>query len=366
MVGKRYALGYSAADKDVFPFFPDKEADSVATSKKRAPRLGRGLSSLMSTPVAVEPPQAPAAEVSAVVDAAPVPPPVVDVPRETVSDAPSGSGLRYLAVDSIVANRHQPRQDFAEGPLRSLAASIQADGLMQPVVVRPLPEGESGAGQGDRFELVAGERRWRAAQMAGLDQLPAIVRELDDQQIAEWALIENLQREDLNPMDRAEAFHGLVERFGLNHNGIAKRLGIERSTVSNLLRLLSLSDSVQALVRDGLLSMGQARAIAGLTDRTQQEHLASKAIKENWSVRQVEAAVRRLGSSAVGGSTKAPEKGGRRAVYEDIERDVARQLGTKVRLKPGKKKGTGSISLEFYSLDHFQELMDRFGVKLEQ
>lgn len=342
----------------------------MATTKKRTPRLGRGLSSLMSTPVAVDPPKASAADLPSVESAGDSistgDPTFKSVPRETPESESPGTGLRYLAVGSIVANRHQPRQDFAEGPLRSLAASIRDDGLMQPIVVRPLPGVDE---KGDRFELVAGERRWRAAQLAGLSRLPAVVRELDNQQIAEWALIENIQREDLNAMDRAEAFQGLANGFGLSHDQIAKRLGIERSTVSNLLRLLNLSDSVQALVRDGLLSMGQARAIAGVADPVQQEYLASQAIKGNWSVRQVEAAVRRAADDGDGAKGKASKGGavaGRKAIYEDIERDVARQLGTKVRLKPGKKKGTGAITLDFYSLDHFQELMDRFGVKLEQ
>ena len=251
---------------------------------------------------------------------------------------------------------------------------------MHPIIVRPTPSAakEQATGRGDGsgpggngYELVAGERRWRAARIAGLKQLPAIVRELDDQQIAEWSLIENLQREDLNPIERAEAFNHLSDRFQLSHEQIAARIGLDRSTVSNLLRLLDLSEKVKRLVRDNLLSMGQARAVAGLSDADQQGWLSERAIREGLSVRDVEAAARRLmqGAPASAPSSKhrSPESSGagRPRHLKDIEQQIGQQLGTKVTIRPGRKKGAGRLTIHFYSLNQFDDLLSRLGVETD-
>jgi len=344
-------------------------------AKQRKPRLGRGLSSLMSTPVSIQPPPEappPPPEEGQDQPADASPSPATGnveshpsgrhsegaMPADTSGDGAPGpaDGLRYVSVEGIRPNPHQPRRAFDEGALARLATSIRQDGLMQPIVVRPAEEG--------RYDLVAGERRWRAARQAGLDQVPAIVRDLSDRQLAEWALIENLQREDLNPIERAQAFRGLVEQFGLSHEQVAERVGRERSTISNLLRLLELDEGVQELVRLGQLSGGHARALLGLSDDAAQRQLARRAVAGGWSVRMTEAAVRRSveGRSAKEGGGDDGRSGS--AHLSDLEEQIGNQLQTKVRLKRGRKKGSGSITIAFYSLDEFDRLMEKLGVEV--
>lgn len=371
-------------------------------ARKRPARLGRGLSSLMAQPVPVSPGQEESPAET------PVAPPVVEA--DSQEDARDGSGspakskaarpsvkaevkpgkqaeaameadfvsddgagaasdevgagdrLRYIAVSALHANRHQPRQQFDEQALGRLSQSIKDDGLMQPIVVRPAQEG--GQADGQAYEIVAGERRWRAAKLAGLEVVPAIVRELDDQQLAEWALIENLQREDLNPIERAEAFRNLVEKFQLSHDDVAQRVGVERSTISNLLRLLNLDESVQDMLRAGQLVMGQARAIAGLSDPDQQRQVAQRAVKQGLSVRQVEQLVRALSQGEAAAGEPAPKRV-RSAYLADLEQQIAEQLSTKVKIRPGRKKGSGTLTIDFYSLDQFDALIGRMGVSTE-
>ncbi|MEE9211181.1 MAG: ParB/RepB/Spo0J family partition protein, partial [Phycisphaeraceae bacterium] len=296
----------------------------MLTDKKRSKkpsRLGRGLTSLMTGPVEVAPPAEP--ETVAHQDVAVAPPTsAADQARRTTTTGDHADELSYLPVESIRRNPHQPRQQFNPASLERLAESIHDDGIMQPVVVRPVGNGDKG------YELVAGERRLRAAQQAGLDRIPAIVRQLDDRQVTEWSLIENLQREDLNPIERAEAFQSLIERFGLSHEQVAQRVGLDRSSVTNALRLLHLHESMQQLVRDGLLSLGQAKALAGLADRDLQAVLAKRAAAEGWSVRQVEAAVRTAGDGAADTGSKAPTTGradSRPALLRDLEEQIGRQ-----------------------------------------
>lgn len=277
--------------------------------------------------------------------------------KDSVRQAQDDSGFKHLSISAIEPNRHQPRQRFDPIAIRSLAQSILSEGVMQPIVVRPR------AGKKKQFEIIAGERRWRAAQEAGLKEIPAVVRDISDEKAAEWALIENLQREDLNPIEKAEAFQRLGDQFGLSHSEIAKRVGLERSSVSNLLRLLYLSDFVRDMIRESLLSMGQARAIAGLEDPAQQRGLAERAVREGLSVRQVEAEAKRLQS---GGATQSPSKTASVSpVLSDMEKQIGQQLGTKVKIKTGRKKGAGTLSIEFYSLDQFDALMGRLDVKAD-
>ncbi len=335
---------------------PAKKAKSVKTG-----RLGKGLSSLMGSPSPR--PVRSAADPSAPERGGKS---GAGEPDESFAEEVAAGPVRLLRPDQIVPNRHQPRQRMDQGSLKSLTESIRLHGVMQPIVVRPMPHAAAANVSGSRYELVAGERRWRAAQELGLEEIPVVVAELDDQQLAEWALVENLQREDLNPIDRAEAFQRLAELFHLPHEAIATRVGLERSTVTNLLRLLDLSDYVQGLVRDDLLSMGQARAIAGVDDPAVQRTLAQRAVKEGMSVRQVEAAVRTLarGDSGGGGDTKTQRRGNAKLPYlEDLERQIADHLGTKVHLKASRKKGAGSMTIEFYSLDQFDALLDKLGVE---
>lgn len=393
----------TAASKPAAP----SNQPAATHAKARIPRLGRGLSSLMahavhvpipqpSTAIAVNPTAAPAPHAAgslppvaapvaitapattptagstqpATVSAAVKRTPVASPPPATQQAEPV-DGVRLLALDVIVPNPHQPRQKFDQAALERLAESIRSAGVMQPVIVRQ----SAGVHKDSKaqYELVAGERRWRAAKLAGLDCIPALVRSLSDKDVAEWALIENLQREDLNPIERAEAFRNLAEHFKLSHDQIASRVGVERSTVSNSLRLLVLHHDVQRLIRDNLLSLGQAKALAGVLDPQQQLLLAKRAIRDAWSVRRVESAVRELlqsGPNPAGGNgagADQPIKPTARAGSHlaDLEQQISRQLGTKVHLRPGRKKGSGSMTIEFYSLDQFDALLARLGVTAE-
>ena len=321
----------------------------MGTAKKRSPRLGRGLSSLMSSPVPVQP-----EAVESNADTATQQEAVVDKPVSEVSGG-SGSGLVHVPVADLEPNRHQPRQVFEEAGLARLAESIKREGVMQPIVARQI---KSGA-----YEIVAGERRWRAAQLAGLASIPTMVKDLNDQQIAEWALVENLQREDLNPIERAEAFSRLIDQFGLSHEEAGQRVGMDRSSITNHLRLLTLAQPVQQLIQEGLLSMGQARALAGLSDAGQQVMLAQRAVRDGMSVRDVEAAVRKLS----GGENEQPKPGKatRSAYLADLENQLSEQLGTKVGIKAGRKKGSGTLSIDFYSLEQFDALVGRMGIQTD-
>lgn len=318
------------------------------SDRKRPSRLGRGLSSLMAAPpVAVD------AGVGGLGG-------VSGVQVEGAGLADSGGtnlgldGFVRLGVAEIRPNPKQPRQHFDEAALARLSESIRSEGVMQPVVVR-----RAGVG----YELVAGERRWRAAKMAGLAEVPALLKELNDQQLAEWALIENLQREDLNPIERAEAFERLGDAFGLNHDQIAERVGLERSTVTNLLRLLKLAPAVREMVVREMLSMGQARVLAGIDSAEDQLTLAELAVKEGLSVRQVEAAAKakKQGEKLAKPGSKKP----RPAYLDDLERQIAEQLSTKVQIKTARKKGAGTLSIDFYSIDQFDELLAKLGVETQ-
>ena len=318
------------------------------TVKNRVPRLGRGLSNLLSQPVEV-----PAQQGGA---------PTATTGKLTVpSKSGSAAGIEYLPLDAIKPNPNQPRQKFDPRPLQQLADSIKTAGLMQPVIVRRVESAQ--ADGGPSFQLVAGERRWRASRIAGLAELPAIVQELNETQLAEWALIENLQREDLNPIERAGAFEHLVDRFKLTHDDVAKRVGVDRSTISNSLRLLHLSADVQDLVREGLLSGGHAKALTSVADIEHQRDLAKRAVRQGWSVRQLEAVIRRLTQDPI---ASQPAGDRRSAHLADLEKQIGQQLHTKVSVRPGRKKGSGTLSIEFYDTRQFDALLAKLGVETQQ
>jgi ParB family transcriptional regulator, chromosome partitioning protein len=345
-------------------------AETPSSAKKRPPRLGRGLSSLMAQPVSIQPPPAapgsgPADGPPAAASAKRIQAPRVAFQSQSEADGDHGDGLRYLPVDAISPSRFQPRQHFEPAALEALAASIKAEGMMQPLIVRPLPADD---GQPRRYELIAGERRWRAARQIQLETVPALVREIEDARAAQWALIENLQREDLNPIERATAFQRLIDRFAMSHEQVAQQVGIQRSTVSNLLRLLDLHDDVQDLIRRGLLSSGHAKPLAGLSDVEMQKVLGRKIVAGGWSVRRVEQEVARLtdgGEPAGGSQVKAHVRQRRSAVLADLEQQIAAQLDTRVQIRAGRRKGSGTLCIDFYSLDQFDQLMQRLGVNTE-
>jgi ParB family chromosome partitioning protein len=259
--------------------------------------------------------------------------------------APGGTS-GALAVDLIQRGRYQPRRNFDEDKLRELADSIAAQGVVQPVVVRPL--------DGGKYELIAGERRWRAAQLAGLQEIPAVVREVDDQAAMAMALIENIQRDDLNPLEEATALHRLLEEFGLTHQQVAQAVGKSRTTVTNLIRLLELNPDVKARVERGELEMGHARALLALRDAAQSQ-AAAKVADKGLSVRETEALVRKLLAGPAPSGQHRPEP----AEDPDVRRllaDLTDRLGAKVQLqqKPG---GKGRLLISYNTLDELEGIL---------
>lgn len=310
--------------------------------------MGKGLESLLAKTVEVSPPEPLATDESLKED---TPSPSGVVVQEQVD---TFEGLVYLSTTSIIPNARQPRQVFDDDAITALADSIKTAGLMQPIVVR----NTSTSGE---YELVAGERRWRAAQIAGLAKLPCIVKDLDDKTSAEWALIENLQREDLNPIDRAEAFDRLVVDFNATQKEIASQLGIDRSSVANFLRLNDLEPSVKDAVRDGRLSMGHAKVILGIPDTSTSKAIARRCAREQWSVRELE---RQLKKQTGRNSTKAKTEQTALEMYmQNLADQLGNHLGTKAIISVGKKKGTGKLTIEFYSNDQFEGILDTLNFK---
>lgn len=253
-----------------------------------------------------------------------------------VDDEEKSNGLIELDIDRIQRGKYQPRQNFDQESLQELADSIRSQGIVQPVVVRP---------EGDHFELVAGERRWRAAQLAGLQKVPAVIRELDARSAAAIALIENIQREDLNPLEEAHAFLRLIEEFDLTHQQVADSVGRSRAAVSNLLRLLDLADPVKQQVNQGLLDMGHARALLALI-RHDQIEVARLVVNRGLSVRETELLVKKTLAQQTGARKAQPT-----AVDPDIQRlenSLSEKLGAAVKIKPG-KKGSGQLVIHFHS-----------------
>jgi ParB family transcriptional regulator, chromosome partitioning protein len=257
--------------------------------------------------------------------------------------------LRSVPLGDVVPNPHQPRTEFDEERLQELAASIREHGVVQPILVRPI---------GDRFELVAGERRWRAAQIAGLDSVPAMVRALNDRQSLELALVENLQREDLNAIEEARAFRELMALLGATQEQVAERLGLSRPAIANALRLLSLCDEVQAMVAQGEVSAGHARALVGL-DEYRQRALAAEVVGRALTVREIEEQVRgeRDGGGREGQvpARRRPPKASDPDVAE-IERRLRDALGTEVHLS--RRGRGGSLQIRFFGDEDLERLLE--------
>lgn len=265
----------------------------------------------------------------------------------TTAVAEEHAQLHELPISQIEPNRYQPREYFDEEQLVSLAASIRAVGVLQPVLVRP-----SGP---ERYELIAGERRWRAARRAGLQTIPALVRQTEDVRSLEHALVENLHRADLNPLEEAAAYQQLIEEFDHTQEEVANRVGKSRSAVANTLRLLHLPASIQRLVQDGQLSAGHARALLGTPDRQFQEELARRTVAENLTVREVEEAVRRHVSDDEEGRPAAPAPAPvRPAAVLELEEMLADLLDTRVQVSVGAKRGR--LVVEFATLEDLERI----------
>ena len=263
-------------------------------------------------------------------------------------EAETGDELRSLDVARIQPGKYQPRQTMDEERLQELAASIRAQGLLQPIVVRAV-----GA---QRFEIIAGERRWRAAQLAGLKQIPALVREAADQSVIAMALIENIQREELAPLEEAQALQRLIGEFRLTHQQVAEAIGRSRAAVSNLLRLLELPGEIRRLLEQHKLEMGHARALLTLDPKVA-VGLARRAVEHGWSVRELEDAARR-GQTAPKGKAKRAQADVRDADIVALERDLAERLAAKVSIRHG-RGGAGSLVISYHSVDELEGILER-------
>lgn len=287
----------------------------VLNSANRKPALGRGLGALLP-------------------DARPV-------------QQSQSSGLTRLPIDQIHADRANPRKTFDEAELEELAASLKQQGVLQPVLVRRDAKGG--------YRLIAGERRWRAAQRAGLREVPVIIREASDAEAYELALVENIQRADLNPLEKAEAYKRLVDERRMTQEQVADRVGKDRSSITNALRLLTLPNEVKQLLLEGDLDMGHARAILGLAKPVEMVNLARAVITEKLTVRETEAKVKSLrGVSAGGSKKKAVQKASPEA--KRLVEDLQRRLGTKVRLVE-KGAGKGSLEIEYFSYEDLERII---------
>ncbi len=338
------------------------ESDSSISSGKRR-RLGRGLSGMIGSPVAVETGHstpngaAPTTATRGEPDLAAPKPGETPTALQIEKTLETEHKLTEVAVSSIIPNRNQPRRAFNEESLKSLARSITENGLMQPILVRP---GSGSGGTGGRYELIAGERRWRAARIAGLVRIPAIVRTAGDKDSAELALIENVHRQDLNAIERAEALAQLVGRFGLTQQEVADKLGMDRSSVSNLIRLTELEDEIRTLIAAGELVAGHGKALLGLPPGQARVDLALKAAKEEWSVRELERRAKDAQSAKPEGAQAEPAR--RSAVHADLERRLGDKLGTKVKIRTNRAGTKGKLVIDFYGLDHFDGLVRTLGV----
>jgi ParB family transcriptional regulator, chromosome partitioning protein len=264
--------------------------------------------------------------------------------------AEASGALRDVPTMSVRPNPFQPRTRIDEAELTDLANSMQASGLLQPVIVRPRDGG---------YELIAGERRWRAAERLGWPKIPAVVKEVDDRTLLTLALIENLQRDDLSPIDEAAGYRRLGEEFHLGQAEIARVVGRDRSTVANLLRLLQLPPDVQAMVHEKRLSAGHARALLGLSDAGRQSALATEAIEQGWSVREMEAAVagKRTTQRAAKRAGGQPPIRGVTADVKRVEDALRKRLGTDVRVT-ARRKGRGFVTVSYYSNDDLSRLLE--------
>lgn len=253
-----------------------------------------------------------------------------------------------IPLEKIRANPFQPRKDFQPEELEELASSIRENGLLQPLMVRPAPGGR------DRFELVAGERRFRAVSDLGWSEVPAIIRDVDDQTLLVLALVENLQREALGPLEEAEGYRVLSESFGLTQGEIAQAMGRDRSTVSNTLRLLQLPPSVRKLVEEGALTAGHVRPLLTMEDGVRAAELARNAVREGWSVRQMEESVKGKGK-AKGGKRSSGRESNSDPILHTLEEEMRGALGTRVALKRG-RKGRGVIEIPFLDPEDFERI----------
>ena len=273
-------------------------------------------------------------------------PPVKNEKKSEKGDPAKGPET-LVNITKVEPNREQPRKNFDEDALLELSESIKQYGLLQPILVQD---------RKDYYEIIAGERRWRAAKHAGLKQVPVIIKNLTDQEIVEISLIENIQRENLNPIEEAQAYKRLLNEFHLKQDEVAERVSKSRTAVTNSMRLLKLSDDVQRMVIDEMITTGHARALLGVEDPAEQYNLAQRIFDEKLSVREVEKIVKNMGKPVKPKKEKVVDKS-MQVIYDDISEKLKTQLGTKVNIVP-KEDGSGKIEIEFYSHDELDRILD--------
>ena len=305
------------------------------------PRLERGLGALLGKPSV---PASPAA--AAVVTAL----------------RPMDEELQKIPVDLLQRGKYQPRIDLRQETLQELADSIKAQGVVQPIIVRPIASatGDNGAqviGQGSeqRYEIIAGERRWRAAQLAGLHEIPAVIRRVPDEAAIAMALIENIQRENLNPLEEARALQRLITEFEMTHATAAEAVGRSRAAVSNLLRLLDLGEETKSLVEHREIEMGHARALLGIDNKRQQAEIAAQVAQRKLSVRDTEALVKRLASQPGGGSAESSSRPDPN--IRKLEADLSEKLGAKVQVQHS-SSGKGKLVISYHTLDELDGILE--------
>jgi len=287
-------------------------------------RLGRGLDALLSKPAAGS----------------------EDAPVVAQAD-----GLRQIPVELLQRGQYQPRVDIRQDTLQDLADSIKAQGVVQPIVARPIGDAKGT----QRYEIVAGERRWRAAQLAGLADIPAVVKDIPDEAAIAMALIENIQRENLNPLEEARALDRLIREFDLTHAEAAKAVGRSRASVSNLLRLQELSDKVKPLLESRQLEMGHARALLGISNAVQQLDAARQVVKKGLSVRETERLVKQMLDKSSTKKVVKPADSGN-ADIRRLEIEVSEKIGAKVRVRHS-KKGSGTVVISYHNLDELDGIL---------
>jgi ParB family chromosome partitioning protein len=327
-----------------------QEAKSDQAGQSPQPKLGRGLGRLIpvKAPVAVKAVVEPVQSKTAIIES-----------TEAPIHEPAHRRILDVSVDSIVPNTRQPRRDFEPKSIRELAESIRSSGLLQPIVVRPV------IGSSGQFELIAGERRWRASKELGWRSIPAIVMQATDQDSGVWALIENVHRADLNPIDRSLALQRLASEFRLTHEALAERVGLDRTTVTNLLRLAELDPVSTELVRKGVLSQGHAKALMGIQNTKTRGTLAESAARGDWSVRALEQEVQRLNRSSID-VPRGTQTDRRKAHIDGLEKKISQVLGTEVRISTGRKPNTGKLTISFYSIEQFEGILASMGLKPSQ
>ncbi len=310
--------------------------------------LGKGLSALIPDSYVRES----AAKAAAAFTGKPVSAPAIASPVTTKPLAAAEAlpqGLQMLEIQKIKANPEQPRQTFSEESIEELAQSIKEKGILQPVIVSKKADG---------YILICGERRLRAATKCGLEKIPAIIKDLAPQEFLEWGLIENIQREDLNPLEEAQAYYKLMEQNALSQDDVAKRVGKNRATVANMIRLLRLPEPVREMLASGRLSSGHARALLGLLTPEHQRQLAKRIAEENLSVRQVEAIVGR----SVAHRRNAKQARNLSPEIIDLESRLTRWFGTQVKIYPKKNKNQGRVEIQYFSLDDLDRVLEKTGL----